>query len=65
MTQHELNIIKLADLIAETEESQLYLTNTHSLVILNTLVLAHAIVTGTKPIPYTQDKPEEAKDYAD
>jgi hypothetical protein len=65
MTNHKLNIVKLADLIAETEESQLYLTNTHSLVILNTLVLAHAIITDTNPIYYTQDKPEEAKDYAD
>ncbi len=65
MTKHQLNIVKLADLIAEREATRKYLTNKHFLVELNALVHAHALVTGTKAIYYTQDKPEEAKDYAD
>lgn len=65
MTNHKLNIVKLADLIAEREAEGKYLTNKYFLVELNALVHAHALVTGTKPIYYTQDKPEEAKDYDD
>ena len=60
-----INVIKLADLIAEKEHSGRHLTNRDRLIELNALVTAHAIVTGTKPIYYTQDDPEPAKDYAD
>ena len=65
MTNHEWNIVKLADLIAQIEESGRYLTDNESLVILNSLVDIHAKASGTTPFYYTQDKPEEAKDYAD
>lgn len=60
-----LNIIKLADLIAEQEATGYHLINSASLIRLNGLVEAHAIITGTKPLYYTQDKPEPAKDYID
>lgn len=63
MTKHELNIVKLAELIADREAEGKYLTNKYYLVELNALVHAHALVTGTKAIYYTQDKPEPAKDY--
>jgi hypothetical protein len=65
MTQHEENIIKLADWIAKTESTGNYLTNEISLARLNGMVEAHAMVTGTKPLYYTQETPESAKDYAD
>jgi len=57
-------VVKLAELIAEEEESRYYMVSKYSLIRLNALVDAHAIVTGTKAIHYTQDKPEPAKDYA-
>lgn len=63
MTEHQINIVKLADLIAEKEHSGRYLTNRDRLIELNALVMAHAVVTGTKPIYYTQDEPVHAKDY--
>ena len=65
MTQHEENIIKLADWIADIESTGNYLVDHACLAHLNGLVTAHAIVTGTKPLYYTQDKPESAKDYVD
>ena len=63
MTNHKLNIVKLVDRIAEREAKGLYLTNKYYLVELNALVHAHAIVTGSKPMYYTQGEPEAAKDY--
>jgi hypothetical protein len=65
MTNHQLNIVKLADQIAQEEATGDYLTCKDNLIRLNAMVESHAIVTGTKPIYYTQDKPEGAKDYAD
>lgn len=53
MTNHELNIVKLVDFIAEKEKTGRYLTNRDRLIELNALVTAHAIVTGTKPLYYT------------
>jgi hypothetical protein len=60
-----LNIIKLADLIAEQEATGYHLINTDSLIRLNGLVEAHAIITGTEPMYYDQTEPEAAKDYDD
>jgi len=60
-----LNIVKLADLISQEEATNDYLTCKDNLIRLNGLVEAHAVITGTEPMYYTQDKPESAKDYVD
>ena len=65
MTNKEWNIVKLADLIDQLEESGRYLTDNESLVILNSLVDIHAKASGTPVFHYTQGEPEAAKDYAD
>lgn len=64
-TNHQLNIIKLADLIAQEEATGDYLTCKDNLIRLNGLVEAHAIITDAKPMYYDQTDPEPAKDYAD
>jgi hypothetical protein len=65
MTNKEWNIVKLADLIAQIEDSGRYLTDNESLVILNSLVDIHAKASGTTPMHYDQTEPEAAKDYDD
>lgn len=61
--ESKINIIKLADFIAEEEATGRYLTNKEALAVLNTMVGCHAMVIGTEPMYYTQNKPEVAKDY--
>lgn len=63
MANHQINIVKLADLIAEEEATNRYLTRKDRLIRLNALVEAHAVVTGTSAMYYTQEAPESAKDY--
>jgi len=65
MTKHELNIIKLAEFIADAEKTGNHLICKQSLAMLNGLVMAHAIITETEYIEYDQKKPEPAKDYVD
>jgi hypothetical protein len=65
MTQHEESVIKMADLIAQIEATGHYLTSNEDLAILNSLVKIHSNMSGTKPMYYTQQKPEQVKDYAD
>lgn len=65
MTQHKLNVVKMADLIAQIEATGRYLTSNEDLAILNSLVKIHSDMSGTKLMYYTQDKPEPAKDYVD
>lgn len=65
MTNHKLNIVKLVDLIEKEAATRNYLKYWDSLIALNALVRAHAIITGTKPEYYGQTEPEPgpAKDY--
>lgn len=65
MTNHQPNIVKLVDLIEYLASSKNYLTSEMSLVRLNALVEAHAIIKGVKPEYYQQTEPEPgpAKDY--
>ena len=65
MTKHELNIVKLADVIEKQVDTRHHLINRGSLIRLNTLIECHAIMTGTKPEYYDQTEPElgPAKDY--
>ena len=64
MTQHELNIIKLVDLIHDIENTNCHVESVESLNLLNSLVKAHSDATGTEYIEYDQTPVEPPRDYA-
>jgi len=65
MTLHELNIIKLVDLIHDIENTNCHVGSLDGLNLLNGLVLIHSEHTGTKYRPYSQKPVEAAKDFID
>jgi hypothetical protein len=65
MTQHELNIIKLVDLIHDIENTNCHVGSLDGLNLLNGLVKIHADHTGTDYKPYSQKPVGPAKDYVD
>lgn len=65
MTQHELNIIKLVDLIHDIENTNCHVDSLDGLKLLNGLVRVHSSITNSKHEPYSQKSVGPAKDYAD
>jgi hypothetical protein len=63
MTQHELNIIKLVDLIHDIENTNCHVNSAESLKLLNGLVRVHSCAQGSRHEPYSQKAVGPAKDY--